>query len=596
MRDVIDNIYPLTFPHKRGKGNLPFIKWRFYFLIIFILLIVAGLIARLIDLAIIKKNFLLNQGNARTIRMVNAPAFRGMITDRNGYPLAISTSVFSLWINPKEIVMTPKELALLCKIIGSKKSDIQSMLKEYKNKNREFMYLKRDVSPEIALQVKTLNIPGMHQIEEYKRFYPEGEVAAHVIGFTNVDDQGQEGLELAYNRWLSGIPGKKQVIKDRLGRVISDVQNIQNLTPGNDLTLSIHRQIQFLAYRELMEGVKKNLATWGSVVVLDVKTGEILAMVNQPSFNPNNRVNQVCDVFRNRAITDLFEPGSTIKAFSAASALESGQYKSNSIIDTTPGWLRVGRNLVRDEHSKGKLTLTQILQFSSNVGITKIILTIPPNQLWSLLNRLGFGASTGIGFPGERSGILIKQKKWSPFALATLAFGYGISVTTLQLAEAYATLANDGIKLPVSLLKIDKKPQGQQVLDPRVAREIMVLLESVLTKEGTGEVARIPGFRVAGKTGTARMIGLHGYEKKHYTSSFVGIAPVSNPRLVVAVVIQDPKGKQYYGGMVSGPIFKNIMEGALRMLNIPPDDFSALSSSQQETASSQKRMTDPIMR
>lgn len=553
-----------------------FIRWRFYLLIIFILLIVAGLIARLIDLTILKRTFLQGQGNARVLRVMNTPAFRGMITDRNGYPLAVSTSVFSIWVNPKDFDLNKENIKALSKVLGMKKSDIQTLVLHYKNKNREFGYLKREVSPEIAAKVKSLLIPGVYQQQEYKRFYPEAEVAAHIVGFTNIDDKGQEGLELAYNDWLSGRPGKKVVVKDRLGRVISEVKQMQQQKPGNDITLSINRRLQYLAYRELLDGVKKNVATSGSVVVLDIKTGEILAMVNQPSFNPNNRVNTKSDALRNRAVTDIFEPGSTIKAFSVATALDSGKYKPDTIIDTYPGWLNVGHHLVKDEHSKGPMTVTQILQISSNVGVTKMILSLPPDRLWNLLHRVGFGEETGIGFPGERSGSLVNRTNWPPFALATLSFGYGISVTTLQLAHAYATLANDGVKIPLSLMKLDKAPEGKRVVDSRIAKQMLVLLESVVAKGGTAEAANIPGYHVAGKTGTAIMVGDHGYEKHHYTSSFVGIAPVSNPRIVVAVVIQDPRGKVYYGGFVSGPVFKNIMEGALRMLNIPPDDAAAL--------------------
>lgn len=553
-----------------------FIPWRFYLLIIFILLIVVGLIARIIDLTIIKQHFLQNQGNARALRIVHTPAFRGMITDRQGYPLAISTSVYSIWINPKEFSVNPENLKTLSQLLKMKKFAIQSLVQRYKTKKREFIYLKRDVSPEIAEKIKALSIPGVHEQRDYKRFYPEGEVASHVVGFTNVDDQGQEGLELAYNQLLAGTPGKKVVIKDRLGRVISNIQTVQEQKRGSNLTLSINRHLQFLAYRELLEGVRKHLASSGSIVVLDVKTGEVLAMVNYPSFNPNNRSINKNEALRNRAVTDVFEPGSTIKAFSVASALDSGLFKPSTIIDTFPGWLRVGRNLVRDEHSKGPMTLTQILQISSNVGITKMILSLPPNQLWSLLHRVGFGEETRIGFPGERSGILIKRKNWAPFALATLAFGYGVSVTPLQLAHAYATLANQGNKIPLSLLKVDSSPKGEQVINRNVAKQMVGLLESVVAKGGTGEAARIPGFRVAGKTGTAKMVGPYGYQEHRYISSFVGMAPASQPRLVVAVVIQDPRGKKYYGGDVSAPVFKNIMEGALRILNIPPDDLASL--------------------
>lgn len=561
---------------KRGF-EAAFIAWRFYLLIAFILLIVAGLIARLVDLSVVNQVFLKNQGNARALREVSTPAFRGMITDRNGYPLAISTSVYSIWINPQEFVDSPEHIKLLSQKLSLKKSDIKLLIEHANDKDREFLYLKRDVSPEIAAVIKSLALAGVYEQQDYKRFYPEAEIAAHVVGFTNVDDQGQEGLELAYNQSLAGTPGKDIVIKDRLGRVITNVKNIQQQKPGKDLTLSLNRRLQYLAYRELLEGVKKNLASSGSVVVLDVKTGEVLAMVNQPSFNPNNRAHTTTDELRNRAITDVFEPGSTMKAFSIATALASGLYSPDTIINTYPGWMAVGRHVVRDEHSKGPMTVTQILDISSNVGVTKMILSLPSDRLWNILHAVGFGEDTGVGFPGERSGVLSKHT--DPFALATLAFGYGISVTPLQLAHAYATLANNGVKIPLSLLKLDKAPEGKQTIDPRIAKEMLGLLQTVVEAKGaTGKKAQIPGYHVAGKTGTSRILGLHGYEKHRHTSSFVGIAPATEPRIVVAVIINDPHGKDYLAADVSAPVFKNIMEGALRMLDVAPDDIESLNS------------------
>lgn len=560
----------------KDRAQISFIPWRFYLLIIFIVLLVMGLVARLINLTIFQQSFLLKQGNARIIREVNIPAFRGMITDRNGYPLAISTSVFSVWVNPLEYVNNPDELKKLAKLLDLKSSVIVTTIKRQSEKKREFVYLKRELSPEIAKQIKALKIPGIYLQEDYKRFYPEGEVASHVIGFTNIDDQGQEGLELAYNDWLKGTPGKKLIVKDRLGRTIAEIKTKQEQRAGRDLVLSINRRIQYIAYRELMSGVIENKAESGSVIVLDVKTGEILAMVNQPSFNPNNHTQVPSDHFRNRAITDIFEPGSTIKAFSFASIIDSGLYNVNSVIDTSPGWMIVGGYPVRDEHNNGPLTFAQILQQSSNMGTVKMILTIPPNQLWSFLHRVGFGESTEIGFPGERSGVLIKRNKWDPLTLATLSFGYGLSITELQLVQAYSVIANRGIKIPLSLLRVDTPKEGKRVMSEKVANEMLQLLESVVTaKKGTGEPASIPGYRVAGKTGTSRMVGLHGYEKNHHIATFVGIAPVSQPRFIVAVVIRDPQGKHYLAGAVSAPIFKRIMEGTLHALNVPPDDIQA---------------------
>lgn len=553
------------------EHSAAFIGWRFYFLLSFITLIVLCLVVRLFYLSVFNRHFLQQQGDARALRILYTPSFRGMIKDRTGYPLAISTEVYSVWMNPQEISLSSSSIKSLTDILKIKKSDLQKTLQKYQN--HEFAYLKREVSPQVAKEIKALKIPGLYLQQTYKRFYPEAQVTAHVIGFTNVDDEGQEGLELIYNDWLKGTFGKKIVLKDRLGRVISEVKQLKQQEPGQDLQLSIHRRIQYLAYRELLEGIHNSLASSGSVVVLDVKTGEVLAMVNYPSFNPNNRHGLKSDMLRNRAVTDLFEPGSTIKAFSVALALKSGQYSPDTVIDTYPGWLRVGRHLLRDEHRKGPMTIRQILQYSSNVGIAKMISTLPPLQLWELLHAMGFGEETGIGFPGERGGALIKRENWPPFALATLAIGYGISVTPLQLAHAYATLANQGVKIPLSLLKVEKPPLGQQVLDPAIARETLSMLESVVEKGGTAQSAAIHGFKVAGKTGTSKLVGEHGYEKHRYNAMFVGIAPASNPRLVIAVLLHDPRGKQYYGGDVSAPVFKNIMEGSLRILNIQPDDL-----------------------
>lgn len=551
--------------------NAYYIAWRFYLILGLICLAVSGLIWRVFDLTILDQTFLRRQGDERVLRLVSTPANRGMIIERNGFPLAVSTEVFSVWMNPLEFSPSKKEISVLGKLLGMKPKEISIILKRSQEGDKEFVYLKRALSPEIAKQIKSLNFPGLYTQIEYRRYYPEGETTAHVVGFTNVDDRGQEGLELQYNQWLDGDPGKQWVIKDRLGRVISKVQSVQEQKPGRDLVLSIDRRIQYLAYRELLAGVVENHAASGSAIVLDTRTGEVLAMVNQPSFNPNNRPAHKSDVFRNRAVTDSFEPGSTIKAFSVASALDSGHFKPNTVIDTYPGWLRVGHNVVRDEHGCGPMTVTQIMQRSSNVGVTKMILSLPPNQLWSLLHRVGFGEVTGIGFPGEQRGSLVKHDPWGAFVVATLGFGYGVSVTPLQLARAYSVLANKGMIIPVSLQRLDEPPKGVRVMDEKIAKEMLTLLEAVITKGGTGEAAHIPGYRVAGKTGTAIKAGDHGYQKHRYVSSFVGIAPVTNPRLVVAVVINDPQGKNYYGGLVSGPVFEKIMEGTLRILDVPPD-------------------------
>lgn len=551
--------------------KIAFLPWRFYLLLVVILFIILGLVARVFTLAVIERPFLLKQGNVRAIRFMDEPAFRGMITDRNGYPLAVSAPVYSVWVNPVVFSPDSKSIKHLAGLLNLKKSQLQKLIQTNKKKSREFVYLKRGISPEKADQVKLLHLTGLYLQHDYKRFYPEGEVAAHVIGFTNVDDKGQEGVELAYNQWLAGAPGKKLVVRDRLGRVITNLQTFQEQQAGHDLTLSIDHRIQFIAYRALAEGVEANQADSGSVIVLDPQSGEILAMVNQPSYNPNNIAKQNRNNFRNRAVTDIFEPGSTIKAFSIATALSSGKFHPDTVIDTYPGWMRVGRHVVRDEKNNGSLSITQILQLSSNMGVSKIILSLPPGSLWNLLHRSGFGEITGTGFPGEQSGKLVKPHPKDAFGRAVLSFGYGMSITALQLAHAYAILGNNGVKTPVSLLRVDSPPAGEQVLDPATTKQMLMLLESVVAKEGTGHAAHVPGYRVAGKTGTSWMIGPNGYQKHHYSSSFVGIAPVTHPRLVVAVVIHNPKGKNYYGAEVSAPVFEKIMEQSLRTLDISPD-------------------------
>lgn len=558
-----------------SREQAAFIAWRFYLILLLILLIVCGLFFRIFSLTILDQHFLRHQGDQRMLRLVSKPAFRGMIVDRNNFPLAVSTSVYSIWMNPQEFDPDPSQLHGLAKLLQSKPKLITHL--DATKQNREFVYLKRGVSPELAHEIKALTIPGIYLQEEYHRYYPEGEIAAQVIGFTNVDDRGQEGLELGYNQWLQGTEGKKWVIKDRLGRVISDVQTVNDQKPGNDLVLSIDRRIQYLAYRELLESVTVNQAQSGSIVVLDVKTGEILAMANVPSYNPNNRAGSTADSYRNRAITDVFEPGSTMKAFAVTSALESGKYKANSVIDTSPGWMNLDHHLVRDEKNNGLLTISQILQLSSNMGAAKLVLSIPADKLWDILHRVGLGESTGVTFPGEQDGVLIHHNPWGAFTLATMSFGYGLSVTPLQLAHAYSVLANDGMKVPLSLTRVDAPPKGEQVIRPTIAKQMLVLLESVvLAKNGTSKAAQVPGYRVAGKTGTAwRFNAKGGYDKHRYNSTFVGIAPVSNPRLVIAVVINDPRGKHYYAGEISAPVFEKVMEGTLRIMNVPPDNLSA---------------------
>lgn len=568
-------------------------KRRFFWLASILVLLTLGIVWRLVDLTVIKRSFLENQGDARTLRTVMMPAYRGMILDRNGQPLAISTPVASVWIDPKTFISTPADLSKLSLILNIPKSEILAHLKNEKNK--EFIYIKRDIDPDLGDTVKNLGIAGVYIQHEYKRFYPEGEVTSHVLGFTNVDDNGQEGLELAYNQLLEGAPGEKRVLQDRYGHIVQDIDVLRQPRSGQNLVLSIDRRIQFFAYKELSSGIQQFKATSGSVVVLDVNTGEILAMVNWPSFNPNNRAGQDEGQYRNRAVTDTLEPGSTIKPFSMASALTTGKYQVNSEVNTSPGWMMVDNKKIKDDDGQnhGVIDLTDILKYSSNVGMSKVTLSLPPQDLWNMLHSVGFGQLTNSDFPGERSGLLEDYPVWNPFVLATMSFGYGISVTPLQLAQAYAILANDGLKKPVTFLRTDQIPAGQQAMDPKVAKEILTMLESVLTQGGTAPLARVPGYRVTGKTGTAHIVGPHGYEKNHYNSIFVGIAPASNPRLVVAVVLHDPQGTQYLGGYTSGPIFSHIMGEALQLLNIPPDDMStATQKNSQTTAQAPPGMAD----
>lgn len=533
----------------------------------------AGLGWRVFQLAILSQHFLRHEGDERVLRLVSTPSFRGMIVDRNGFPLAVSTKVYSAWINPQEFEPDTKDLLALSKLVQMNKSQVTTLLEKNRKKKREFVYLKRMLSPEVADQIRLLHLPGLYLQQDYRRYYPEGEVTAHVIGFTNIDDRGQEGIELAYNQWLQGEPGKKWAVKDRIGRVIADVQTIQDQIPGHDLVLSIDRRIQYLAYRELLAGVVKNQAAAGTAIVMDSKTGEILAMVNVPSYNPNNRAKVSVENFRNRAITDTFEPGSTMKAFTVTAALASGIFKPNDSVDTSPGWMRLGKDIVKDPKNHGVMTISQILQVSSNMGASKMVLSLPPNALWEILQRVGFGEYTGIAFPGEQLGSLIKRDPWGQFMLATLSFGYGMSATALQITRAYAVLANHGVELPVSLIKLSEVPAGKKVLNDKVTQQVLLLLETVFDKGNLAHAIAIEGYRVAGKSGTSRKVGKGGYEKHHYNSSFVGIAPLSDPRFVVMVILNDPKGKAYYGSEVAGPVFQKIMAGSLRLMDVPPDEL-----------------------
>jgi len=534
-----------------------------------------ALVWRAVDQQIFETDFLQDEGERRHLRTVEVPAHRGMITDREGEPLAISTPVDSVWANPRILSPDRRDLEPLAKTLGLKTDALRQILA--KRNNRSFVYLKRRVTPGTAAAVNELlkerKIRGVGLERGYRRYYPGGEVFAHVVGFTDMDDIGQEGAELAYEDWLRSTSGRKLVIRDGHSRVVRDVESIQAPKEGRDLALSIDRRLQYLAYRELKSAVKRHKAKSGSAVMLDIRTGEVLAMVNQPAYNPNGSKGGRPGRFRNRAVTDVFEPGSTMKPFTVAAALESGRYHSASIIDTAPGYLQVGKHHVRDHHNLGAIDISTVIRKSSNVGASRIALDLPGEQLWGLYSKMGFGDATGVGFPGEAAGQLTPYRQWARIDQATLSFGYGLSVTTLQLAQAYAVFASGGLKRPVSLVRVKQPVNGDYVISSATARALVNMMETVVSREGTAQQAAVAGYRVAGKTGTVKKSISGGYSDDRYLSVFAGLAPVSDPRLVMVVMIDDPRGEKYYGGQVAGPVFAKVMSGALRLLNIAPDNM-----------------------
>ena len=555
--------------------------WRSHFLLTILLLSAVMLVWRMVDLHVLRHDFLQGQGNARSLRTVSMAAHRGMITDRNGEPLAISTPIDSIWANPQVLSLHRDRLPILAKTLGKDTDELQQLIGS--KQKREFVYLQRHSHPDRVKQVLALAIPGVALQREYRRYYPSAEVTGHLVGFTNIDDVGQEGIELVFDEWLRGVPGSKHVVKDRLGRIIKNVGSIKLPEPGRTLVLSIDRRIQYLAYSELKKAVKQHKAKSGSAVVLDVATGEVLAMVNQPSFNPNNRRKLKSRNYRNRAVTDVFEPGSTLKPFTVAAALESGKYKPSTVINTTPGYFKVGSNTVRDSHDLGSIDVTTILQKSSNVGASKMALSLTPEQHWHMLARMGFGEITASGFPGESSGILSDYHKWRDIDRATLAYGYGISTTLLQLTHAYSVLANGGLSVPVTLTRVDDFSQvretQQRVMKESTARQLITMLQRVVEPGGTGTRAAIKNYFVAGKTGTVRKSGIGGYLEDRYLSIFAGIAPASHPRLAMVVLINEPNNGDYYGGVVAAPVFSHVIAGALRLLNVSPDNLPQNDSS-----------------
>ncbi|MEZ3184631.1 penicillin-binding protein 2 [Pseudomonas sp. LM13] len=553
------------------KGAL--YPWRFRIVLTLLALLVGVIAWRIVDLQVMDQAFLQGQGDARSVRHIPIPAHRGLITDRNGEPLAVSTPVTTLWGNPKELQAARARWPELAKALGQDAASLSERLQS--QASREFIYLVRGLTPEQGQDVLDMKIPGVYSQEEFRRFYPAGEVAAHVVGFTDIDDRGREGMELAYDEWLAGVPGKRQVLKDRRGRLIKDVQVVKNAKAGKAMALSIDLRLQYLAHSELRNVVHEYGAKAASLVMVDVKTGEILAMANQPTYNPNNRRNLQPAAMRNRAMIDVFEPGSTVKPFSIAAALGTGKYQPDSVVNTLPGWMRIGRYTIRDVSRGGMLSLTGILMKSSNVGISKIALDIGAEPVYAVMQQAGFGQDTGLGFPGERVGNLPNHRKWRDAETASLAYGYGLSVTAVQLAHAYAVLGNQGVNVPLSLLRLDQTQDGVQVIDKQISATVLQMLRAVVEEEGGGGArAKVPGYHVGGKSGTAKKIsGTGGYTKDAYRSFFAGVAPLSNPRIAAVVVVDEPSKGQYYGGLVAAPVFGKVMARALRLMNVAPDNL-----------------------
>lgn len=572
------------------NGSLP-LRWRVRLVMAALVLGAVGLLGKAVHLQMNQGDYLRDQGTARHVRTVNSHAPRGEIRDRHGTVLAMSTAIESIWADPREA--DPRETdgvwerwSELAAAIGSEPSEVERKL--LKGANRSFVYLRRHVKPETAARVRALALPGVYFEREFRRYYPESEVIAHVVGFTDIDGKGREGVEYAYDRVLRGVSGAKQIIQDRLGRSVEDVQNVRSARPGREVSLTLDLRLQLLAYRALKAAVRNHRAAAGSVVVVDARTGEIHAMVNQPSYNPNAPEQRTGPATRNRAVTDMFEPGSTVKPFAVTAALESGAFRPRTVVDTSPGRLRIGRNVVRDRRDLGELDVTGVIRLSSNVGVTHIALATPPEQLWDVYTGAGFGSPSGSRAVGESSGVLKRSPRFGDFERATLSYGYGLAVTALQLARAYTVFANEGKRVDVRMDLGGERdgargggpqpvtqPVTRRVMSGETARAMLAMLEAVVeTQDGTGRRARIRGYRVAGKTGTTRKAIAGGYAERRYLSLFAGLAPVGDPRFVVTVVIDDPRGDKYYGGEVAAPVFQSVMSDALRLNAVPPDSVA----------------------
>jgi len=551
------------------KNNKSHYQFRRVVVLTIFALAISGLFYRALDMQVIHQSFFQQQGDARHMRTVPISAHRGDIYDRNGEPLAISTPVDSVWVNPKEFTDF-KIISKLAGILDLNAEHLKNKLR--KQAAKEFVYIRRQVSPDVGGQVKALGIKGVYLRREYKRYYPSGEVVSHVLGFANVDDQGQEGLELAYNDWLTGETGAKKVIRDRKGQTIDDVERIRPAQPGQSIHLSIDRRIQYLAYSALKASVKQNKAIAGSAVVLDVHTGEVLAMVNQPSFNANDRSQLRPAVYRNRSVTDVFEPGSTMKPFTIAAALETGKWNPTDNVNTSPGRYKVQGSTIKDMRDYGKINLGEIILKSSNVGVSKVALSIGQEQQLEMYTKLGFGFNTGSGFPGERNGNL-RTSNVSEFERATMAFGYSLSVTPLQLARAYAALAANGVIYPVTFLKREEEVHGEKIMSMDTAKKVRRMMERVVSDEGTAKKASIANYSVAGKTGTVHKFISGGYADDRYLSVFAGIVPADDPQLVMVVMLNEPRNGEHFGGQIAAPVFSKVMSGALRLLDIEPDNL-----------------------
>ena len=530
-----------------------------------------ALLARALDLQVVDHAFYQQQGDARFVREIPIATSRGMITDRNGEPLAISSPVESIWGNPKELLKVPARLPALAHALGMPQDELASRLSQRAGK--EFVYLKRRINPDEAARILALGIPGVASQREYRRFYPQGEAIAHVLGFTNIDDRGQEGLELAFDEWLRGTPGAKRVIRDRRGRIVENVDLVRAAQPGRDLAISIDRRIQYLAHRELRTAITETGASSGSVVVLDVATGEVLAMVNLPTFNPNAVGTSPRDAHRNRAVTDLMEPGSTMKPLTVAAGLEAGVISTSSLFNTSPGWIANGKYRTTDTHNYGVLDTTGVIRKSSNVGASLIAKRLGDAQFDAFLRKFGYGHVTGSGFPGEAAGLFPGHARWSGTSKQTISYGYGLNATPLQIAVAYAALGNGGVLNPPTFVK-GQHGTARQVLDPVIANQVLHMMQTVTEPGGTATQAAILGYHVAGKTGTSRKASAGGYSRR-YIGYFAGLVPVDNPRFAMVVAVNDPTKGSYYGGIVSGPVFRNVMEGALRLMDVSPDNLDA---------------------